>query len=109
MMWALELPAIWRNNSVKKLILFVVIYFSQMVWAAENALPVQDLDEAANEDTVEQTETDQDSEPERASEEEAFTFVDVEDTDEGVEESPSRFIPTEQISQDFGVSFPVDI
>jgi hypothetical protein len=25
------------------------------------------------------------------------------------EESPSRFIPTEQISQDLGVSFPVDI
>jgi len=25
------------------------------------------------------------------------------------EESPSRFIPTEQISQDLGVSFPADI
>jgi len=25
------------------------------------------------------------------------------------EESPTRFIPTEQISQDLGVSFPVDI
>ena len=25
------------------------------------------------------------------------------------EESPSRFVPTEQISQDLGVSFPVDI
>ena len=25
------------------------------------------------------------------------------------EESPGRFVPTEQISQDLGVSFPVDI
>ena len=30
------------------------------------------------------------------------------DTDEE-EESPDRFIPTEEISQDLGVSFPVDI
>ena len=28
---------------------------------------------------------------------------------EAEEDSPSRFIPTEQISQDLGVSFPVDI
>lgn len=28
---------------------------------------------------------------------------------ESEEESGSRFIPTEEISQDFGVSFPVDI
>lgn len=32
---------------------------------------------------------------------------DTEDVSE--EESPSRFIPTEQISQDLGVSFPADI
>jgi hypothetical protein len=31
----------------------------------------------------------------------------VETEDE--EESPERFIPTEEISQDLGVSFPVDI
>ncbi|MCB1671412.1 MAG: hypothetical protein H7A04_12140 [Pseudomonadales bacterium] len=31
------------------------------------------------------------------------------DGQEPEEESPSRFIPTEQISQDLGVSFPVDI
>lgn len=27
----------------------------------------------------------------------------------GADDSPARFIPTEQISQDLGVSFPVDI
>ena len=32
---------------------------------------------------------------------------DVEEDSE--EDSPSRFIPTEQISQDLGVSFPADI
>ena len=31
------------------------------------------------------------------------------DEGEGQEETSSRFIPTEQISQDLGVSFPVDI
>lgn len=29
--------------------------------------------------------------------------------EENEEESPSRFIPTEQISQDLGVTFPADI
>ena len=29
--------------------------------------------------------------------------------EEAEEESPGRFIPTEEISQDLGVSFPVDI
>ena len=33
--------------------------------------------------------------------------AETEPTDE--EESPGRFVPTEQISQDLGVSFPVDI
>lgn len=32
----------------------------------------------------------------------------VDETEEE-EESPDRFIPTEEISQDLGVSFPVDI
>lgn len=31
------------------------------------------------------------------------------DETDGLEESPDRFIPTEEISQDLGVSFPVDI
>lgn len=30
-------------------------------------------------------------------------------TEPSEEESPGRFVPTEQISQDLGVSFPVDI
>lgn len=31
------------------------------------------------------------------------------ETEADEEESPDRFIPTEEISQDLGVSFPVDI
>ena len=31
------------------------------------------------------------------------------EADESTEESGGRFIPSEEISQDFGVSFPVDI
>ena len=37
----------------------------------------------------------------------ATAAVMTEPSDE--EESPGRFVPTEQISQDLGVSFPVDI
>ena len=40
-----------------------------------------------------------------AQEELVLDEIDSEDE----EESPERFIPTEEISQDFGVSFPVDI
>jgi hypothetical protein len=35
--------------------------------------------------------------------------ADAESGEEDEEESPDRFIPTEEISQDLGVSFPVDI
>lgn len=34
---------------------------------------------------------------------------DTQNPTEEEEESPGRFIPTEEISQDLGVSFPVDI
>lgn len=35
--------------------------------------------------------------------------ADANETGDNEEESPSRFIPTEQISQDLGVTFPADI
>lgn len=93
---------------MKKLILLVVFCVSQSGWAAADALPVQDTDAATNEDAVEQNETDQDSETELAPADDGLIFADVDDADEE-EESSRRFIPTEQISQDLGVSFPVDI
>ncbi len=46
-----------------------------------------------------------------ASENSENTAVDTESSDDSAaeEEAPGRFIPSEQISQDLGVSFPVDI
>lgn len=109
MMSALELPATWRNNSMQKLTLIVALCFCQIVWAAENALPVQDVDESTTEDVSEQTETGQDSELELVPAEQELILADIEQRSEAEEESSNRFIPTEQISQDLGVSFPVDI
>ena len=62
-----------------------------------NGQPVQE------EDGTEPTATAQegDSEPDAAEEENS--------DDAPVGDSPTRFIPTEQVSQDLGVSFPADI
>lgn len=65
------------------------------------ALLAQDTAQAdATEDTAAQ------SEQEQSQLEEELILAETE-ADE--EESPDRFIPTEEISQDLGVSFPVDI
>jgi hypothetical protein len=50
----------------------------------------------------------QESAQESAQETELAGDVSAQDADSD-EESGARFIPTEEISQDFGVSFPVDI
>ena len=50
----------------------------------------------------------QESAQESAQETELAGDVSAQDAD-SEEESGARFIPTEEISQDFGVSFPVDI
>jgi hypothetical protein len=59
---------------------------------------------AAQEVTGDQNETDQGSADAAESE---LILDETEAEDE--EESPERFIPTEEISQDLGVAFPVDI
>ena len=88
---------------MRKLFLFALLSFCQLAIAAENVPPPQDVDlqEAI------QAESDISIE----SQEDGIDLVAVEilDTNEEEEESSVRFIPTEEISQDFGVSFPVDI
>ena len=66
----------------------------------------------AAESSLEQSEENSDSlvsdEIESAEASDSATAAEMtEPSDE--EESPGRFVPTEQISQDLGVSFPVDI
>jgi hypothetical protein len=61
---------------------------------------------AAQEVETEEASAPQQQEP--AQETELAGDVSAQDADSD-EESGARFIPTEEISQDFGVSFPVDI
>ena len=88
---------------MRKLYLFALLSFCRFAIAAENDPPAQDADLQE----VLQTESDISIE----SQEDGSDLVAVEilDANEEEEESSVRFIPTEEISQDLGVSFPVDI
>ena len=78
---------------------FFLLFGFSSVWAAEAPTPPGQDEEVEN--SQEQTDSglnlvvDEDNESELEPDE--------------TEVSPSRVIPTEQISQDLGVSFPVDI
>jgi hypothetical protein len=67
----------------------------------------QDSEQSAAQ-AVETEEASAPQQQESAQETELAGDVSAQDADSD-EESGARFIPTEEISQDFGVSFPVDI
>lgn len=88
---------------MRKLFLFALLSLCQLTNAAENDPSAQDVDlqEAV------QVEPDLSIEPlEDGSD---LIAAEILDTNQDEEESSVRFIPTEEISQDFGVSFPADI
>jgi hypothetical protein len=88
---------------MRNLCLFTLLSFWQFTNAAENDPPIQDSDllEAAQVELDSSIEIEEDGSDSVAAE--------ISDTNEDEEESSVRFIPSEEISQDFGVSFPVDI
>tara|TARA_B110000858_G_scaffold198464_1_gene265353 strand:+ start:22722 stop:22988 length:267 start_codon:yes stop_codon:yes gene_type:complete len=86
-----------------KLLVFALLSFCQLTIAAENDPPVQ----GADQQEAEQVESDSSIEPQEGGSD--LVAAEILDTNEDEEESSVRFIPTEEISQDFGVSFPVDI
>ncbi|MBL4582228.1 MAG: hypothetical protein JKY29_10450 [Gammaproteobacteria bacterium] len=88
---------------MRNLLLFTLLSFCQFVNAAENDPSAQDSDLQE----VAQVEPDSSIEPQEGGSD--LTAAEISDTNEDKEESLVRFIPTEEISQDFGVSFPVDI
>lgn len=86
---------------MRKLLLFALLSFCQLTIAAENDPPDQETDQqeaaqAGPDSSQEIQEGDSD-------------LIAAENSDTNEEESSVRFIPTEEISQDLGVSFPVDI
>ena len=93
---------------MRKMFMAYLLLFSQVAWVAENA-PQQPTEDQGSEEAV----LDNGVTPEEAAAGESDDLVsDNEGNEQEVEEerqSSGRFIPTEQISQDLGVSFPVDI
>ena len=91
-----------------KIFMVYLLLFSQVIWAAENATEQPTEDQVNEEATLD---TELPSEEITANESDDLGSGNGEDEEESEEEGQSngRFIPTEQISQDLGVSFPVDI
>ena len=91
-----------------KIFVAYLLLFSQVIWAAENATE-QPTEDQVNEEAALDTELT--SEEITVNESNELGSGNGEDEQETEEEGQSngRFIPTEQISQDLGVSFPVDI
>ncbi len=94
-----------RNCISKKLCLLVgflwVVMITPLAFAQSTDADVQEPSSVDTENAVAAEEA---AEQEQAATEAAPEIAQVED-----EEEQSRFIPTEQLSQDLGASFPVDI
>ena len=89
---------------MKKLFLLFSLFFASSVWGQDQA-PEEAETESQNEQQA--LDTDLSSEELAAAENDELILGDeAEEQEEGAD---SRFIPTEEISQDLGVSFPVDI
>ncbi len=89
---------------MKKLILFFALVFVMGVWAQDQQ---SNAPEQASQNEEQVLDADLTPEELAAAENNELVLENAEGDEE--EESNSRFIPTEQISQDLGVSFPVDI
>lgn len=90
-------------SELLKALLLSALFVSAPVWAAENDPQAQSDNAEQSGQELEEVDIAQSSDAEIA-------VVDDSDAPENpADEGPSRFIPTEEISQDLGVSFPVDI
>jgi len=89
---------------MKKLFLLFSLLCTLSVWAQDQATEEAEI-ESQNEQQA--LDTNLSSEELAAAENDELILGDEAEEQEG--DSNSRFIPTEEISQDLGVSFPVDI
>ena len=89
---------------MKKLFLLFSLLCTLSVWAQDQA-----TEEAEIESQTEQQALDTNLSSEELAAAENAELILGDEAEEQEEGSNSRFIPTEEISQDLGVSFPVDI
>ena len=93
---------------MRKMFMAYLLLFSQFVWAAENASQQQTEDQVNDEGLPETGLIPEGTLADESNDPESGNGGNEQEAEE--ERQPSgRFIPTEQISQDLGVSFPVDI
>lgn len=108
MTWASGLPATWESNVTTTVFRYLVILLlllpvtvvqaQQQTGDAEPS--EQQTDDSSDDDSAAQDQDDSDSD---------LPDIDSQPIESSQSTGPGRFIPSEQISQDFGVSFPVDI
>ena len=89
---------------MKNLFLLFSLFFASSVWGQDQA-----PEEAETESQSEQQALDTDLSSEELAAAENDELILGDEAEEQEEGANSRFIPTEEISQDLGVSFPVDI
>lgn len=89
---------------MNRILLLALLFICQFALAAENDLPAQDDTDAAQQDSAPNSDSADDGSDLIAAE-----IEESNDANDAEDEGSVRFIPTEQISQDLGVSFPVDI
>ncbi len=94
---------------MRKLLLLSIFCLCQFAFAAENDPPVQETEQQNSDTAPLQGDVESESEQEIVDDGSDLIAAEVSETNEADAESSSRFIPTEEISQDLGVSFPVDI
>ncbi|MDO9521130.1 MAG: hypothetical protein Q7L19_13035 [Pseudohongiella sp.] len=92
-----------QKLKVPGLVLSIAMISTQLLFLPVSAQDTQPAPQT--ESTDEQTENDQDTSTEQVSD---LPDIDNQPIQPG-SGGPGRFIPSEQISQDLGVSFPVDI
>ena len=97
-----------RTALMRRLLITFFLLAVSIVWAAENQAP-----ENASPNAQDSAVLDTELTPEEleAAENDELVLGETEADEQDAEENrgSSRFIPSEQISQDLGVSFPVDI
>ena len=93
---------------MRKMFMAYLLLFSQFVWAAENASQQQTEDQVNEEELLENGLIPEETLVDESDDLESGNEGNEQETEEE-RQSSGRFIPTEQISQDLGVSFPVDI
>ncbi len=109
MIWVSGSPGIWESDVNATLLRYLLMFLLLMPAAIVHAQQQTDEPEPAEQQTESSGDEDTTGEQVDGSSDSDLPDIDSQPIDNSQSAGPGRFIPSEQISQDFGVSFPVDI